>query len=120
MCSGAGQRRERTVSFLAQLGRGEWSRQSSGGNWFDPLAGFESRRPSRRPPRFLSVDTRSGLVNFLLADHTPGIVLVTVGTPRMPPTNSDLASHAINQLLGIVADPGLRPGLDVLDLINSS
>jgi len=34
-------------------------------------------------------------------------------------TNSDLSSHAINQLLGIVANPGLKHSLDVLDLVNS-
>ena len=34
-------------------------------------------------------------------------------------SNSDLSSHAINQLLGIVADPSLKHRLDVLDLVNS-
>jgi hypothetical protein len=34
-------------------------------------------------------------------------------------TNSDLSSHTINQFLGIVADPGLKHRLDVLDLVNS-
>jgi NAD(P)-dependent dehydrogenase (short-subunit alcohol dehydrogenase family) len=34
-------------------------------------------------------------------------------------TDSDLSSHAIDQLLGIVADPGLKHRLDVLDLVNS-
>lgn len=34
-------------------------------------------------------------------------------------TNSDLSSHAVNQLLGIEADPGLKHRLDVLDLVNS-
>ena len=34
-------------------------------------------------------------------------------------TNADLSSHTINQLLGIVADPGLKHRLDVLDLVNS-
>jgi hypothetical protein len=34
-------------------------------------------------------------------------------------TNSDLSSHAINQPLGIVANPGLKHSLDVLDLVNS-
>ena len=34
-------------------------------------------------------------------------------------TNSDLSSHAINQLLGIVANPSLKHRLDVLDLVNS-
>jgi hypothetical protein len=39
-------------------------------------------------------------------------------TPRYVLTNSDLSSHAINQLLGIVADPVLKHSLDVLDLVN--
>jgi hypothetical protein len=34
-------------------------------------------------------------------------------------SNSDLSSHAIDQLLGIIADPGLKHSLDVLDLVNS-
>ena len=34
-------------------------------------------------------------------------------------TNSDLSSHAINQLLGIVANPSLKHCFDVLDLVNS-
>jgi hypothetical protein len=34
-------------------------------------------------------------------------------------SNSDLSSHAVNQLLGIVADPSLKHRLDVLDLVNS-
>ena len=37
----------------------------------------------------------------------------------MPLTNSDLASHAVNQLLGVVADPSLKHRLDVLDFVNS-
>jgi len=39
--------------------------------------------------------------------------------PGMLLTNSDLPSHAINQLLGIVADPSLKYRLDVLDLVNA-
>ncbi len=31
-------------------------------------------------------------------------------------TNPDLPSHAINQVLGIVADPRLEDRLDILDL----
>ena len=34
-------------------------------------------------------------------------------------TNPDLSSHAINQFLGIVADPGLEHRLDVLNLVNA-
>jgi hypothetical protein len=34
-------------------------------------------------------------------------------------TNSDLSSHAINQLLGIVADSGFKHRLHVFDLLNS-
>jgi len=34
-------------------------------------------------------------------------------------TNPDLSSHAINQFLGIVADPGLEHCLDVFDLVNA-
>jgi hypothetical protein len=34
-------------------------------------------------------------------------------------TNADLSSHTIDQLLGIVADPGLKHRLDVLDFVNS-
>ena len=34
-------------------------------------------------------------------------------------SNSDLSSHAFNQLLGVVADPSLKHRLDVLDLVNS-
>ena len=33
--------------------------------------------------------------------------------------NFDLAAHTINQLLGIVADPGLKHCLHVLDLVNA-
>ena len=34
-------------------------------------------------------------------------------------TDPDLSSHAINQFLGIVADPGLEHRLDILDLVNA-
>jgi hypothetical protein len=34
-------------------------------------------------------------------------------------TNSDLSSHAIDQLLGIVANPCLKHCFDVLDLVDS-
>jgi uncharacterized repeat protein (TIGR03803 family) len=39
--------------------------------------------------------------------------------PRYALTNSDLSSNAINQLLGIVANPRLKHRLDVLDFVNS-
>ena len=34
-------------------------------------------------------------------------------------TNPHLSSHAFNQFLGIVADPGFEHRLDVLDLVNA-
>jgi len=59
-------------------------------------------------------------VNFPIADHTPESAGWQVVNARsMLLTNSDLPSHAINQLLGIVADPSLEYRLDVLDLVNS-
>ena len=82
--------------------------------------GNAATKNDSRNAGFWAVDGNSGVKRFVrLADHTPRIALVTVGTARKSLTNSDLASHAINQLLGIVADPGLKHCLDVLDLINS-
>jgi hypothetical protein len=46
------------------------------------------------------------------------IALVAVCNPGWTLANSDLPSHAIQQLLGVVADPGLKHRLDVLDLVN--
>ena len=43
--SGTDQRRERTISRLAQLGCREWSDSNSRLHRFDPLAGLQSRRP---------------------------------------------------------------------------
>jgi hypothetical protein len=34
-------------------------------------------------------------------------------------TNSDLSSHAVNQLSGVVPDAGFKHGFDVLDVVNS-
>jgi hypothetical protein len=58
---------------------------------------------------------------FRFADHTrpESCWLASRQYPGMLLTNSDLPSHAINQLLGIVADPSLKYRLDVLDLVNS-
>src|SRR5271156_3747035 len=55
------------------------------------------------------------------ADYTPVIVpVVSWQYPsRCHLSNSDLSSHAVNQLLGIVSDPSLKHRLDVLDLVNS-
>ncbi len=55
----------------------------------------------------------------VLADDTPGIVSGVGNKPRSRLlTNPDLSSHAINQFLGIVADPTLEHRLDILDLFN--
>ena len=58
--------------------------------------------------------------NFRVADNTPGTIpgqYATVGWILL--TNADLSSHAIDQLLGIVADPGLKHSLHILDVLNS-
>jgi len=58
--------------------------------------------------------------NFRVADHTREPCRWQSAEPEwMLLTNSDLSAHSIDQLLGIVADPGLKHCLDVLDLLNS-
>ena len=54
-----------------------------------------------------------------LPDNTPGIRCNGAVPKWVDLSNSDLSSHAIDQLLGIVADPSLKHSLDVLDLVNS-
>jgi hypothetical protein len=57
---------------------------------------------------------------FRVADETLAIVWGFVkGPDRRLLTNPDLSANAINQFLGIVADPGLEHRLDVLDLLNT-
>jgi hypothetical protein len=57
---------------------------------------------------------------FRVADETLAIVWGFVkGPDRRLLTNPDLSANAINQFLGIVADPGLEHSLDVLDLVNT-
>ena len=56
--------------------------------------------------------------NFRIGDHTPATCWWQ-WAESMLLTNSDLSAHAIDQLLGIVADPGLKHCLHVLDLVNA-
>ena len=58
---------------------------------------------------------------FCIGDYTPRNV--PVASWQYPSgcdlSNSNLSSHAVNQLLGIVAEPSLEHRLDVLGLFNS-
>jgi hypothetical protein len=91
----------------------------------DKRSSFESTRIRRIWRRMLPLIPESMAAAHRGAQWANGGAAGTIRkracleTPRMPLANSDLPSHAINQLLGIVADSGFKHRLHVFDLLNS-